>query len=88
MRFLFTIFFCCVFSLGLVMGLDDGGADTWLTGVRSHYKAQRYEILKEYFSLLSLANVSADKEGITHNARFIKKMMEKRGIQVKIQLFH
>ncbi len=75
---------CCLFCLGSAIGEPETRTDNWLTDVRSYCLKQRFDILKEYFSLLSIANVSADKENIVANARYIKKMMEKRGIRVKI----
>jgi acetylornithine deacetylase/succinyl-diaminopimelate desuccinylase-like protein len=44
-------------------------------------------ILKEFFSFLSLPNSSQDSEGIRKNADFIMEMMKKRGIQ-NVQLLH
>jgi acetylornithine deacetylase/succinyl-diaminopimelate desuccinylase-like protein len=41
-------------------------------------------IIDEFFSLLSLPNISRDKAGIQKNADTIKEMMEKRGIPSKL----
>jgi hypothetical protein len=41
-------------------------------------------IIDEFFSLLSLPNISSDKANIQHNAEFIAGMMQKRGVPAKL----
>ena len=53
-------------------------------GVRHHRSVNEYKILKEYFNLLAVPNVSADRENIRRNAELISSMMEKRGIDSEI----
>ncbi|MBN1273646.1 MAG: M20/M25/M40 family metallo-hydrolase [Candidatus Aminicenantes bacterium] len=55
-----------------------------LQDVRQYRYAHEHEILKEFFDLLTIPNVSSDAENVRKNALFIRKMMEKRGINVRI----
>jgi len=53
--------------------------------VIKEYRIQnQHKILKEYFAMLSLPNVSSDRNNIRKNAEFIKMMMEQRGIKTQI----
>jgi acetylornithine deacetylase/succinyl-diaminopimelate desuccinylase-like protein len=56
----------------------------FLTEIRNYREKNRHFIIKEFFELLSIPNVSADKENIRKNAEFIRKMMENRGIEARI----
>ena len=55
-----------------------------LIEVRGYRQAHEHAIVKEFFDLLSIPNVSHERENIRENALFIKKMMEQRGIGVQI----
>jgi len=55
-----------------------------LNKVRDYRKSHEHSIIKEFFELLSIPNVSHDHKNIRKNAAFIKKMMEKRGIQTQV----
>jgi len=55
-----------------------------LSEVRNFRKAHEHSIIKEFFELLSIPNVSHDWESIQKNAIFIKKIMEKRDIHAQI----
>ncbi|MFO7867608.1 MAG: M20/M25/M40 family metallo-hydrolase [Candidatus Aminicenantes bacterium] len=52
--------------------------------VQEYRQQHEHQILKEFMELLSIPNVTSDRENIRRNAKFIKSMMEKRGIQVQI----
>ena len=52
--------------------------------IKDHYEAHQYEIIKEFIELLSIPNVSADKNNIRRNAEFISSLMEKRKISTRI----
>ena len=66
-----------------LMGQDISKKDL-LHRIRSYRKSHEHQILKEYFHLLSIPNVSSDRPNIRRNAEFIKTMMEKRGIDTQI----
>lgn len=52
--------------------------------VQAHIQSNQHQIIKEFFNLLSIPNVSSDRENIKKNARFIAAMMKKRGINARI----
>jgi len=52
--------------------------------VRHYRQTHEHAIIKEFFQLLSIPNVSHDRENIRENAVFIKKQMEKRGLTVRV----
>jgi acetylornithine deacetylase/succinyl-diaminopimelate desuccinylase-like protein len=52
--------------------------------VRHYRQNNERKIINEFIEFLSIPNVSADTKNIRKNALFIKEMMEKRGIEVKI----
>lgn len=52
--------------------------------VRQYRFAHEHAIIREFFQLLAIPNVSHDHENIRKNAAFIKKIMEKRGIKVQV----
>ena len=49
-----------------------------------HRKAHEHEIMAEYSNLLSIPNVASDKQNIRRNAQFISKMLERRGVAVRL----
>ena len=55
-----------------------------LKNVRQYWQSHQHRIIKEFFSLLSIPNVAADKENIRKNANFIKDMMERYGVKSKV----
>ena len=55
--------------------------------VRKYRQQNEHAILNEYFSFLSIPNVTADTQNILKNAAFIMEMMKRRGIE-NIQLLH
>jgi acetylornithine deacetylase/succinyl-diaminopimelate desuccinylase-like protein len=55
-----------------------------LDKVRNYRQTHEHAIIKEFFQLLSIPNVSQDHENIRENAAFIKKQMEKRGISAQV----
>jgi acetylornithine deacetylase/succinyl-diaminopimelate desuccinylase-like protein len=55
-----------------------------LENVRTYRQNHEHSIIKEFFDLLAIPNVSHDKENIRKNAAFIKKQMEKRGITAQV----
>ncbi|MCK4943095.1 MAG: M20/M25/M40 family metallo-hydrolase [Candidatus Aminicenantes bacterium] len=52
--------------------------------VQQYRRANEHQIIKEFYQLLSIPNVSNDRVNIRRNAEFIKKMMQKRGIQSRL----
>jgi acetylornithine deacetylase/succinyl-diaminopimelate desuccinylase-like protein len=57
---------------------------TAIDRVNKYCLQHQNEMIKEYFSLLSLPNHALDKVNITKNALFIESMLKKRGIQTKL----
>jgi acetylornithine deacetylase/succinyl-diaminopimelate desuccinylase-like protein len=68
------LFFICQFIF----------AQTSTEKVRTYCSLHEGEMLKEYFSLLSLPNHALDKVNIDKNALFIESMLKKRGIQTQL----
>jgi len=52
--------------------------------VQDYIRSNQHQIIKEFFDLLSIPNVSSDRENIKKNAGFIVSMMKKRGIKARI----
>jgi acetylornithine deacetylase/succinyl-diaminopimelate desuccinylase-like protein len=52
--------------------------------IRRYRTANEYKILKEFFDLLAIPNVSADRKNVRRNAELISAMMEKRGIDSEV----
>ncbi len=52
--------------------------------VRKYRQNNEHKIIREFFELLSIPNVSSDRVNIRKNAEFIKLMMDKRGIDTRI----
>ncbi len=55
-----------------------------LNQVQEYRKQHEHQIIGEFFELLAIPNVSADQENIRRNAKFIKKLMEKRGLEAQV----
>ena len=60
--------------------LGSAQTDPASQAARQWRQGHEQAIVDEFFSLLSLPNVSRDKEGAQRNAEAISKMMEKRGL--------
>ncbi|MEY4573131.1 MAG: hypothetical protein RLZ10_2409, partial [Bacteroidota bacterium] len=73
--FLFTIL---LFTCQLV------AAQTAIEKVQIYRAQHEGEMMKEYFSLLSIPNYALDKINIDKNALFIETMLKKRGIKTKL----
>jgi acetylornithine deacetylase/succinyl-diaminopimelate desuccinylase-like protein len=52
--------------------------------VNDYRKANELKIIREYFQLLSIPNVSSDRANIRRNAQFLKERMEVRGLRVEL----
>ena len=52
--------------------------------VRAYRKAHEHEILMEFIQLLSIPNVSSDRENIRRNADAIMLMMKRRGLNPRL----
>ena len=59
-------------------------AQTSIEKVKKYSSSHEGEMLKEYFSLLSLPNHALDKVNIDKNALFIESMLKKRGIKTQL----
>ena len=59
-------------------------AQTSIEKVKKYCSSHEHEMLKEYFSLLSLPNHALDKVNIDKNALFIESMLKKRGIKTQL----
>jgi acetylornithine deacetylase/succinyl-diaminopimelate desuccinylase-like protein len=59
-------------------------AQTSIEKVKKYCSSHEGEMLKEYFSLLSLPNHALDKVNIDKNALFIESMLKKRGIKTRL----
>jgi len=72
----------------LFMAADSPGQNLSKKGllekVRAYRLAHEHAIVSEFFDLLAIPNVAADRQNIRRNAAFIGRMMEKRGITVRI----
>ena len=55
-----------------------------LDAARSYRKANEHRIIKQFFDLLSIPNVSSDQTNVRKNAEFIKRMFEKRGVEITL----
>ncbi len=77
----FGIVFIFMFSMAYSFS---GSADTQLSQVREYRTEHEGEIISEFVRLLSIPNVSSDRENIRRNAEFIRDMMIERGIEVQV----
>lgn len=59
-------------------------AQTSIEKVKKYCLSHEHEMLKEYFSLLSLPNHALDKVNIDKNALFIESMLKKRGVKTQL----
>ena len=59
-------------------------AQTAIEKVKKYCALHEGDMLKEYFSLLSLPNYALDKVNIDKNAFFIESMLKKRGIRTQL----
>ena len=59
-------------------------AQTSIEKVKKYCSSHEHEMLKEYFSLLSLPNHALDKVNIDKNALFIESMLKKRGVKTQL----
>jgi len=84
MRRFFVFVICWVCLVSIVIYGQAEPKKQLLNEVRSYRQAHEHAIVREFFELLSIPNVSHDQENIRENAIFIKKMMEKRGIVVQV----
>jgi len=84
MKFRILIIFLCALTLFAFSGEKSNQHRELLRKVRQYRQAREPGILREFFQLLSIPNVSKDKGQIIKNAHHIKQMMEKRRIEVQI----
>lgn len=63
---------------------DSIGKAELVRKVRAYRQANELRIIREFYELLAIPNVAADRENIRKNAEFIKQMMEKRGVEAKV----
>ncbi|MFC1563163.1 M20/M25/M40 family metallo-hydrolase [candidate division KSB1 bacterium] len=80
-QFLFFLFVCLMLS-PMVFGQSVSKKEL-IEDIRSYRMANEHKILKEFFDMLSIPNVSSDRQNIRRNAEHIKEMMEQRGIEVR-----
>ena len=73
-----------VFSLSAAAAVQAPAKKDILNAARNYRISNEHAIMQEYFDLLSIPNVSADRVNIRKNAEYIKMMMEKRGIQARV----
>ncbi|MBN1223557.1 MAG: M20/M25/M40 family metallo-hydrolase [Candidatus Aminicenantes bacterium] len=71
-------------SVLLSASMDFSSSGDFLDLVRDYRISREHEIIKEFMELLSLPNVSSDRDGVRKNAEFIQKMMTMRGIETQI----
>ncbi len=81
-QFLFVLFIGLMFP-SIIFGQPVSQKE-FLKGIHSYRQAHEHGILKEFFELLSIPNVSSDRKNIRRNAEYIKRMMEHRGITVRL----
>ncbi len=76
----------CLFVVGLLASAASAPAQTNPAALAARQWRQQHErvIIDEFFSLLSIPNVTRDKANIQRNAEVIAGMMEKRGIAAKL----
>ena len=76
----------CLFVVGLLASAASALAQTTPAALAARQWRQQHEraIIDEFFSLLSIPNVTRDKANIQRNAEVIAGMMEKRGIAAKL----
>ncbi|MFC2157035.1 M20/M25/M40 family metallo-hydrolase [Acidobacteriota bacterium] len=77
----------CVLSVMIVShlaGLEVVPKKQILDAARGFRKANEHSIIKQYFNLLSIPNVSSDRTNVRKNAEYIKQMFEKRGVKITI----
>jgi acetylornithine deacetylase/succinyl-diaminopimelate desuccinylase-like protein len=72
----------CVLVVGAAAAQQD--ARTVRNKVTRYRAAHEKEIIAEFVDLLSIPNGASDTPNIEHNAEAIRKMLEKRGITVRI----
>lgn len=75
-----------IFCLAIVVGSRDkavAGAEL-LDRVREYRQNNERRIVDEFIDLLSIPNVSADKENTRKNAVFITQMLQKRGLDARL----
>ncbi len=89
---LFSSFLSWLFSLLFLsskplIGFDFNGQTKFsdqLAKIRSFWQKNSQTILEEYFSFLSIPNVSTDTDNIVKNARWLIKALEKRGLETRL----
>lgn len=77
-------FFILIVFIYLIFSTLSLGQNKLLTEIQNYRKSHEQQIIKEYFQLLSIPNVSSDTANIRRNAELIKQMMVKRGIESQI----
>ena len=81
MKIILNLFLITAFLFGAAL---TSGASASIKKVQEYWENNEHQILKEFVKLLSIPNVSSDRENIRRNAEFIQSMMEKRGIQARV----
>ncbi|MFC1726253.1 M20/M25/M40 family metallo-hydrolase [candidate division KSB1 bacterium] len=80
---IFTWFLLSVCLPGLIYS-QSVSKEELFENIRSYVNSNKLNILSEFVELLTIPNVSSDRNNIRKNANFVKQMMERRGISVKI----
>ena len=55
-----------------------------LAGVRGYREGHEREIIDELYRFVSIPNVETDRVNMRRNAEFLREMMERRGIRVRL----
>jgi len=81
---LFAIIVSISFLLPGIINGQELQMKTILSKINNYRKANEHGIIREFFSLLSIPNVSSDHTNIRENAEFIKNMIIRRGINAQV----
>jgi len=74
----------CYYIVILLIPVVSISQESLSSKIQKYRKANEHKILKEFFELLSIPNVSSDIKNVRKNAEHIKKMMQNRGISSRL----
>lgn len=76
--------FCLALMLIFLFSFQGLGVDSVVSAARAYRRANEHQLLQEYFRLLSIPNVAADRENIRRNANYLLAEMQKRDLKPQL----
>ncbi len=80
----FRLLTCALFYWGAAAVSTAAPQDAGAAAARAYHRHHQHDIVRELVELLSIPNIATDTPNIRRNAEMLKRMLEKRGVTVRL----